>query len=108
MKEICVVHRGNDDVITLFKRNHNDSESVVFTFCRTTSEKTCDCQLIFFSILLFSPHRKTLQLNWKGAEEGPLFPQADFSGNYSSFVAFAGPFGISQHAHSHLDTALLS
>lgn len=52
----------------------------------------CDC---FFSTFLFSPHRKTLQLNRTGATKSPLFPQADFSGNYFSLLSFAGPLRIS-------------
>lgn len=51
--------------------------------------------LSFFHSPFLSPHRKTLQLNWTGATESPLFPQADFSGNYFSLLPFAGPLRIS-------------
>lgn len=54
----------------------------------------CDCRLIFPLSPFLSPHRKTLQLNWTGATESPVFPQADFSGNYVSLLAFAGPSRI--------------
>lgn len=48
----------------------------------------CDCQLIFFPLTPdFFPYRKTLQLNGTGAAESPLFPQADFSGNYLFILA---------------------
>lgn len=44
----------------------------------------------FHSFPFLSPRRKTLQLNWTGATESPLFPQADFSGNHICLLAFAG------------------
>lgn len=45
----------------------------------------CHCQLIVFLSASLSPHRKALQLHWTGTKKSPLFPQADFSGNYSLF-----------------------
>lgn len=71
---ICFLHVLHDSVIERFHM--------------------CDCQLIFPLSPYLSPHRKTLQLNWTGATESPLFPQADFSGNYFSLLAFAGPLRI--------------
>lgn len=50
---------------------------------------------VFFFHSFPSPHRKTLQLNWTGATESPLFPQAGFSGNYFSLLCFAGSLRIS-------------
>ncbi len=70
---------------------------ILITFCLTKiidRYHMCDCQLIFPLSPFLSPQRKTLQLNRTGATESPVFPQADFSGNYFSLLAFAGPLGI--------------
>lgn len=64
------------------------SPFVLLTFRMTASSKNTTCVPVswFFSTLsFFSPHRKTLQLNWTGATQSPLFPQADFPGNYFYF-----------------------
>lgn len=68
----------------------------------------CDCQLIF-SILLFSLHTEKLY-NSTGRElRRALFSLKQiFQVIISPFLAFCGPFRISQHAHSHLDAALFS
>lgn len=42
----------------------------------------------FSTFLFFSLNRKTLQLDWTGASESLIFPQADFSGNCLSLLIF--------------------
>lgn len=46
------------------------------------------CDSLFPLSFFLSLNRKTLQLDWTGASESLIFPQADFSGNCLSLLIF--------------------
>lgn len=61
----------------------------LLSLCISTSFKDATCLTVFFHFpFFFSLNRKTLQLDWTGASESLILPQADFSGNCLSLLIF--------------------